>query len=99
MGNRPSNSGNRMSANEPEAEEVSRRDTTDSSDEEEELFSSNLENVSTEDRTFRSILSLLVGRQSVSQTLRYSTVQYTVQFTITEKAPTWAYSWLKASTS
>ena len=70
MGNRPSNSGNRMSANEPEAEEVSRRDTTDSSDEEEELFSSNLENVSTEDRTFRSILSLLVGRQSVSQTLR-----------------------------
>ena len=71
MGNRPSNSGNRMSANEPEAEDVSRRDTTDSSDEEEELFSSNLENVSTEDRTFRSILSLLVGRQSVSQTLRW----------------------------
>ena len=70
MGNRASNSGNRMSANEPEAGEVSRRDTTDSSDEEEELFSSNLENVSTEDRTFRSILSLLVGRQSVSQTLR-----------------------------
>ena len=70
MGNRPSSSGNRMSANEPEAEDVSRRDTTDSSDEEEELFSSNLENVSTEDRTFRSILSLLVGRQSVSQTLR-----------------------------
>ena len=72
MGNRPSNSGNRMSANEPEAEDVSRRDTTDSSDEEEELFSSNLENVSTEDRTFRSILSLLVGRQSVSQTLRWA---------------------------
>ena len=71
MGNRPSNSGNRMSANAPEGEEVSRRDTTDTSDEEEELFSSNLENVSTEDRTFRSILSLLVGRQSVSQTLRW----------------------------
>ena len=71
MGNRPSNSGNGMSANAPEGEEVSRRDTTDTSDEEEELFSSNLENVSTEDRTFRSILSLLVGRQSVSQTLRW----------------------------
>ena len=39
-----------------------------SSDEEDRLF--NLDDVSSDDRTFRSILSLLIGRQSVNQTLR-----------------------------
>ena len=34
------------------------------------LFNSNLEDVRTENRTFRNIISLLVGRQSVRQTLR-----------------------------
>ena len=50
-----------------------RNETTESSSSEEEeeadrLF--NLEDVSSDDRTFRSILSLLIGRQSVNQTLR-----------------------------
>ena len=57
----------RMS-NENEAIDESRNDTTDSSDD--DTFGTNLEDVNSDDRTFRSILSLLIGRQSVSQTLR-----------------------------
>ena len=61
-------------SNESEPQQVvdqQRNDTTESSSDEEDadrLF--NLEDVSSEDRTFRSILSLLIGRQSVNQTLR-----------------------------
>ena len=65
--------GSRMS-NESEPQPVvdqQRNNTTESSSDEDDadrLF--NLEDVSSEDRTFRSILSLLIGRQSVNQTLR-----------------------------
>lgn len=65
--------GSRMS-NESEPQPVvdqQRNDTTESSSDEDDadrLF--NLEDVSSDDRTFRSILSLLIGRQSVNQTLR-----------------------------
>ena len=55
-------------SNENEAIDESRNDTTDSSDD--DTFGTNLEDVNSDDRTFRSILSLLIGRQSVSQTLR-----------------------------
>jgi len=54
-----------------EQAEVGTGDTTDSSSSsDEEMFPTNLEDVNSGDRTFNSILSLLVGRQSVSQTLR-----------------------------
>ena len=40
------------------------------------LFNSNLEDVRTENRTFRNIISLLVGRQSVRQTLRSGNAKF-----------------------
>ena len=42
------------------------RDTTESSDDEDdETFSTNLQDISIQDRTFQNILAVLVGRQSL----------------------------------
>ena len=67
--------GTRMSSNVDDITEVrdEEEDTavnSEDDDDSDNLFSANLEDVSSDDRTFRSILSLLVGRRSVSHTLR-----------------------------
>ena len=69
--------GSRMSSNVDDGTQVrdEEEDTavnSDDDDDSDNLFSANLEDVSSDDRTFRSILSLLVGRRSVGHTLRYN---------------------------
>jgi len=41
------------------------RDTTESSEDDDETFSTNLQDISIQDRTFQNILAVLVGRQSL----------------------------------
>jgi len=60
-----------MSSNEVVLEERRNDTTTDTSDDDDDnLFNANLEDITSENRTFRNIISLLVGRQSVRHTLR-----------------------------
>ena len=55
-----------MSRNTEPAVAGEERDTTESSEEEDdETFSTNLQDISIQDRTFQNILAVLVGRQSL----------------------------------
>ena len=71
MGSRMSNVDETTAAEARDEEEGEETAISDDGDDSDNLFSANLEDVSSDDRTFRSILSLLVGRRSVSHTLRY----------------------------